>query len=85
MQEALVARWLDNVSAWKQREVMRHSEEAEAEDAVKKEVKAKSLKALEKLGHHGLVMDEYESEHPSYARCRPTECPGLSQAKLPQR
>lgn len=31
----------------------------------KKEVKAKSLKALEKLGHHGLAMDEYESEHPS--------------------
>ncbi|KIP02717.1 hypothetical protein PHLGIDRAFT_95701 [Phlebiopsis gigantea 11061_1 CR5-6] len=28
----------------------------------KKEVKAKSLKALEKLGHHGLAMDEYESQ-----------------------
>ena len=51
----------------------------------KKEVKAKSLKALEKLGHHGLVMDEYESENPSYARCQPTECPGPPQAKLPQK
>ena len=36
-----MARWLDDVSAWKQREVMRHSEDAEAEDAVRKEVKAK--------------------------------------------
>ena len=27
----------------------------------KKEVKAKSLKALEKLGHKNLTLDEYES------------------------
>lgn len=29
----------------------------------RKEVKAKSLKALEKLGHRDLKLDEYESEH----------------------
>lgn len=32
----------------------------------KKEVKAKSLKALEKLGHRDLKLDEYESTRPTY-------------------
>ena len=31
----------------------------------KKEVKAKSLKALEKLGHRDLKLDEYESACPA--------------------
>lgn len=32
----------------------------------KKEVKAKSLKALEKLGHKNLTLDEYESAFASF-------------------
>ena len=36
----------------------------------KKEVKAKSLKALEKLGHKNLTLDEYEST--SWIYCTPS-------------
>ena len=40
----------------------------------KKEVKAKSRKALEKLGHRDLKLDEYESAHPP---CIYPSCDGI--------